>query len=324
MKHIFLLTAFLFLYFSNSVSAKIWRVNNTPGIIADFTTAQAAHDAAAAGDTLHFEPSATSYGNLSISKQLVMVSLGNFLTDNPNLQYTAITGTLGAVFVIGASAAGSVLMINAGSIAFSANIPNVTLLRCRVTGAISLSNNDNTIILNCFIQGNLSIQGGSTNLIVKNNIIGDHINMDALSGAEISNNVISAISNNNPNFYNSIVKNNIFNKTTALGTSSASFLNNLASANFLPAGNGNQNNINMTSVFVNPNGAVDNAFVLQTAGANPAQGAGEGGIDCGAFGGSSPFVLGLIPPVPSIYKLEVPTLPSGNTLNIIISTRSNN
>ncbi len=302
--------------------ARIWRVNNTAGITADFTTAQAAHDAASAGDTIHFEPSSTSYGNLTISKQLVLVSLGSFLGDNPGLQYNAVSGTLNSVSV---STAGVVLMINAFSITINAGNPNTSILRCRISGGITLNNSDNTVIMNCVFNA-LSINSGSTGLIVKNNIIENYTIMDNASSGEFANNVISAvIGTTAPTFHNSIVKNNIFNKTSSLGTGSASsFLNNLAGANILPAGNSNQNSVTMATVFVNPNGNVDNHFVLQTTGPNPAQGAGEGGIDCGAFGGTSAFKLGLIPPIPSIYKLDVPTLPSGNTLNIVISTRSNN
>ena len=50
--------------------AKIWRVNNNIGITANFTTLQAAHDGAAAGDTVYLESSPTSYGGLNCTKKL--------------------------------------------------------------------------------------------------------------------------------------------------------------------------------------------------------------------------------------------------------------
>lgn len=52
---------------ANISFAKIWRVNNT-GVPADFTTAQLANDNAsvANGDTIHIEPSGTSYGSLCL------------------------------------------------------------------------------------------------------------------------------------------------------------------------------------------------------------------------------------------------------------------
>jgi hypothetical protein len=55
-----------------TTSGKTWRVNNNPGISADFTTAQVAHDAASAGDTIHLEPSLTNYGGLNITKKLAV------------------------------------------------------------------------------------------------------------------------------------------------------------------------------------------------------------------------------------------------------------
>jgi hypothetical protein len=69
MKKIIMLTlCFAALTVFNS-SAKIWRVNSA-GLPADFTTIQAAHDAAnvLAGDTLHIEPSTVSYGALVSTK----------------------------------------------------------------------------------------------------------------------------------------------------------------------------------------------------------------------------------------------------------------
>ena len=47
----------IFILITTIVNAKIWRVNNNSGVIADYTTVQAAHNAASAGDTIHLEPS---------------------------------------------------------------------------------------------------------------------------------------------------------------------------------------------------------------------------------------------------------------------------
>jgi hypothetical protein len=96
MKKISLLLATSVLLIANA-SAKIWRVNNT-GVPADFTTAQAANNSGSVltGDTLHFEPSGLSYGNLFLTKGLVLIGNGFYLgtsaaNSNPDLQ--ANTGT---------------------------------------------------------------------------------------------------------------------------------------------------------------------------------------------------------------------------------------
>ena len=81
MKKLFLLLATIMLVRNDSF-AKIWRVNNNLGINADFTTLQAAHDGAAAGDTLYLESSPTNYGGLSSSKRLVIIGTGYLLEQN--------------------------------------------------------------------------------------------------------------------------------------------------------------------------------------------------------------------------------------------------
>ena len=79
------LTALLLV--TSSVSAKIWRVNNRVGIVADFTTAQAAHDGANAGDTVFFEPSPTNYGDITLTKKLILIGTGYFLDQNLETQW---------------------------------------------------------------------------------------------------------------------------------------------------------------------------------------------------------------------------------------------
>jgi len=49
-----LTTIFLMLCFF-SAGATSWRLNNNPTVNADFSTFQAAHDAASAGDTIYVE-----------------------------------------------------------------------------------------------------------------------------------------------------------------------------------------------------------------------------------------------------------------------------
>src|SRR4051812_48353519 len=77
-----LATVLLFLLCTNSTYAKIWRVNNITGINANYTDVNTAINAGTtqAGDTIHIEPSTTSYGNVSVSKRVVIIGNGYFLT----------------------------------------------------------------------------------------------------------------------------------------------------------------------------------------------------------------------------------------------------
>ena len=95
-------------------------------------------------------------------------------------------------------------------------------------------------------------------------------------------------------------------------------------AGVLPAGNNNQNGVDMNTVFVNYNGTDDASFVLRAG--SPAIGAGSGTPpgDLGAFGGSSPFRLALQPVIPAIYKIGVQVAPGGTNFSVTMSTKSNN
>jgi hypothetical protein len=327
------------LIISLSANAKIWRVNNNSGITADFTTAQAAHDAATAGDTLHFEPSGTSYGNLTVTKRLVLVSSGAYITENPGYQTQSNTGYLSTITLSNTGANGSVIMVKfIGDINLSNNVGNILIQNCATNyfdplfccgraGIININNSDNIIIKNCFVN-NINFISNSNNIIVTNNIIYNSIGNDASSDGLIANNVICAgyftTLYSYFSLFNCTVENNIFNYlSTTFSFSSCLVRNNIAGGAFLPTGNGNQNGVTMTNVFVNrAGGYLDNVYQLKAG--SPALAAGTGGVDCGAFGGATPFKLAVTPPIPSIYKLEVPSTPAGNTMNIKFSTRSNN
>jgi hypothetical protein len=89
-------------------------------------------------------------------------------------------------------------------------------------------------------------------------------------------------------------------------------------------GSNNVFNVNMDLVFVAPSqNYVDKNWMLKPG--SPAVGAGQGGADCGASGGSFPYVLSGLPPIPHIYKFE--TTPAGNNdmpLQVKVSVKSQN
>ena len=61
---------------SFTASATTWTVSNNPNKPAQYTSAQAAADAAAPGDTLLISGSSSSYGTLSLTKQLHIIGEG--------------------------------------------------------------------------------------------------------------------------------------------------------------------------------------------------------------------------------------------------------
>lgn len=323
-----IIIAVLLFGFMSAGFAKIWRVNNVAGVSADFTTAQAAHDdiLVQPGDTLHLEPSTVSYGSLTMTKRLTIIGTGDFLGANPNVQYSPLAATLSFVNINDTDANGSVLHCNLSSSLNLNGVSNIRIERCHIENTVTLTNSSSIVLLNNFLYY-LSISSNTSSIVVSNNIIEYNIDMVNTASAVITNNVIKAniINASAAEIYNSTFQNNVINKTGLTLTFFASIVqNNLASNATLPAGNGNVNNVVMTNVFANPNGLDDISFRLQTAIANPAAGAGIAGVDCGAFGGSTAFKLGLQPATPAIYKILAPVTPSGNTMNVTFSTRSNN
>lgn len=342
MKKIFTLCALIFIV-SQNASAKIWRVNNNLGINADFTDIPAAVTAAAAGDTIMVEASATSYSGPTLTKKLIIIGPGYYFTDatpNPKTEANINVANIGGV-TFNAGCAGSVVEGCTVSQSYL-NESNVTLQRNNLSGsylfigyaANSVCNND-TIRQN-IIYGMLSGDASSkaSNLMVYNNIfIGPMAsfsgNLNNISGYFINN---ISLGGNALSCANFTFQNNIFNSASfGAYQSSNIFFNNITNVAFssstLPSGNSNQQNVDFTTVF---NGwssgtgfSSDGRYQLKSG--SPAIGAGKINgvtVDCGAFGGPAPYVLSGMPPIPSIYSLTVPAqIPSGTgTINISLSS----
>ena len=315
--------------------AKIWRVNNSTGVTADFTTLQAAHNGAAPGDTIHLEPSLNSYGNLSMTKRLVILGTGAFSTINPDLQADAKHPVVDNITINNTGANGSVISVRfSNGININNNVANITLTGCVGDAAglfdntnccgrsfIDISNADNIVVSRSMVTS-IRFASNSNNIVISNNIVWGLVASDATSDGVITNNVIRAgNASDAATINNSVVANNIFNRSLNTSFVKCNVGNNFApGSGTAPAG---FSFADMSTVFVNASaGFVDNAFQLKPG--SPALGAGEGGIDCGAFGGGNPYRLGATPAIPSIYRLTVPAAPAGNSMTITFSTRSNN
>lgn len=342
-----LTTIFLMLCFF-SASATSWRLNNNPAVDADFTTFQAAHDAASAGDTIYVEGNGfeNHYGEVfSITKKLVIIGPGYFLNENDSTYAFRTLAKVGSIN-IEPDAAGTEIHgmyiqtlnysqthvnIKASNVIFSRN-------RCLTTDVNNnhvkiISNADNVVISQNYIYA-ISVASGVTanNLLIANNYIENRIDLNNLSSGIFTNNVIR---HGFVNVYNSQIKNNII---FATGHSDALSVNNagnyiaynLSSGSLVSGGNygpGNVGNVDMSTVFVGypTQGSYSTDGRWQLKAGSPAIGAGEGGIDCGMFGGSLPYVLSGQPAIPRIYEAIVPT--AGSTVSglpVIIKAKSQN
>ncbi|HMK02985.1 MAG TPA: hypothetical protein VK489_02290 [Ferruginibacter sp.] len=330
---------------SLQTNAKVWRINNNNGVTADFTSGAAAIASASVvnDDTLHFEGSATAYAGFNLSKRLVIIGTGYFLSgvnSNSGLQANPNSATFsGGTIAFDSTGSGSTLigldnisMGIGGSLGSATD--NITLTRCNIS----------TISQYYAATANTKMTGWKINKC--------HIDYMSFSGSneilqnwEITNNIfISYLFMNNTNNLNNLVRNNVFRGPidiysayfsnniitgSTFTTINTTVKNNISTGTNLPAGNGNLNGQSDANLFQGLTGnSTDGRWRLKAA--SPAIGAGETilGItpDCGAYGTADPYVLSGIPPIPTIYLLTVPGSVASNatTMPVTISTRSNN
>ncbi|MBG8555868.1 right-handed parallel beta-helix repeat-containing protein [Hymenobacter guriensis] len=324
------LYAFLLLGLSTLLAASgafaqtIRRVNNN-GITGTniYSTIQAAHDAAAANDIIQVEPSTTSYGSLTCSKKLTIVGPGYFLDMNTGLQASPIPATVSSVDFYTGSAGSSVSGLTISNAYLRAN--NVTISRNKIdylyVGYYGESNQ-------CVVRQNyiyyITTYGYTANdLLVTNNIFTYYVGLsNSATKGEFNNNVVMG---NSASFDGFTVKNNYFGVSfTPTGNTTWSY-NKLAQASLPASGTQSNNTANVayTSILAWGSGTQYDAWFKLKAG-GPGIGTGEGGVDIGAF--DSPtgydYKLSGIPAVPSIYEYNQSV--NGNTLNVNLSTRSNN
>jgi hypothetical protein len=316
---------------SSFCHATVWRINNTAGATANFTQL---NDAMASplvlpGDTIYLEGSSTNYASATLTKKLVIIGPGYLLSGtngNPGLQANTNTATI--QINIDSTGSGSKIMGITVNASIDSPVDDFTFERCDlsiiqwrtyVTGQMiqNLRVNkcllgtfrfttyqlENTEITNCIFQSGITFNTGRNSLIRNCSFQNITIN---ITNTYFSNNIISGVN---------------FTHT------SCTLKNNLSTGNNLPAGSGNLNNVPSSSLFVGT-GSTDGRHMLPAT--SPARNAGEtiNGITphCGPFGTDDPYRLSGIPPIPAIYELTVPvSVPNtSSSMNIIISTRSNN
>lgn len=314
------------LFFSSLAMAGILRVNNNPGVDADYTSAQAAHDAAFDGDTIYVEGSTISYGNLTASKKVYLIGPGYFLPQNPQTQANPSSAPFNTITFNAGSAGSFMTGLDAGYVNIYEN--NLVIKRNYIHGSYGLvinANQSNILIVQNYMLSNSSygtvdLAGGCSNIIISNNYIENTystspcIDMNVSASAVITNNVLKNTTNlNNATFNNNIIISGTYN---AANTSAE---NNLCNATQIPAGMGNQQNVTMANVFVGT-GSTDGQWKLKAG--SPALAAGLNGEDCGMFGGNDPYVLSGVPAIPAIFYFSAPSSGSG-TLPVRVKIKSN-
>jgi hypothetical protein len=328
---VLLLTAVATLSASAQTIRRVSATTTGTNIYATFALAQTA---ATAGDIIQLEPGTYNF-DITLSKNLTVVGPGYFLggNQNPGLQANAQAATVNNISFNAGSTGASVSGVSVASNVFIGT-NGVTLQRCYVASYIYL-NYDNSIgyatVNNVNIRQNYcgfirQYSGGyaATNLLITNNIIVYDINLGSLASGEFRQNVMTDCCSYTATLSNFNVANNYF----AYQYAAPNFTNCTVSYNAFryasyPATNNNINNVLPTSVFVMAPGSTQfDAWFQLKSGTNALRGTGENGLDIGAFAGNAPYKLGGLPAIPAIYQLSNSV--NGNTLNVNMSTRSNN
>jgi hypothetical protein len=331
-------------FFATNANGKVWRVNNTPGVAADFTNTDLAVASAsvANGDTIHVEASVTAYNGFTLKKKLVFIGTGYFLggaNANTGLQANVNAAVISSIYIdtlcSGSQFMGLTLNVSPNFQSGTDNgagTDNITFTRCNLNffQTYGYTNTNNTItgfVFNkCYMQGlNLSVYRPQNCEFTNNIFTGsfDISNVFSLNNLVRNNVFRSAIA-----MYNGYFANNIITGTTFTLTN-VTIRNNISTGTNLPVGSGNINSATDAALFQGLTAnSTDGQWRLKAG--SPAFGAGEtvSAItpDCGAFGTADPYVLSGIPPIPTIYSLTVPAsiATSATTMPITISTKSNN
>jgi hypothetical protein len=317
-----------------SAHATIRRVNNRTGITGVYTTAQAAHDAALAGDTIMLEPSPYNYGNLNVTKKLVVIGTGFFLTENPETQYKdAWPSTLGTVTFAKSGAVTSEfsqLMGVSCTGAVTVNVSNIILRRNYFQAVVNITIVSDPVafvtVAENFLTRSLSLSSNTHDIVIRNNIfVFSYGTTGSISGGVaynglFMNNVIVGTYYYSAylNFDNFLVQNNI-TSYTSFYVNYNSYSNNIADNTSFGYQNGNMQNIGLSQLILGA-GTTDGQWQLKPG--SLAIGAGNGGVNCGAFGGPNPYVLSGLPPVPATYFFNIgdPSSP----YNVQVKVKSHN
>ena len=339
----------LILLFAYGTSfATIYRVNNMgatgTNVYDDLTNAITD---ASAGDTILIEGSHTAYGDITLTKQLVIFGPGYYLAENPETQANKLTAKIGNItFNVGSENSKvsgcviSTIAVNADNITISRNYVSATYTVMMLT----INSVDNLILEQNILWGRVEAAAGKTpTVMIRNNVIGRLILPSSTVSATVMNNFFSynfiqtspypnnsrtMIDVNNTVFVSNIVHS--YSTNVVMNFNAAQ--NNTIDYNVLnqAAGTytGGDNNLfaqTMAQVYTQNTSdyKLDNQFKLVIG--STAETAAQDGGQCGIFGGTHAYVLSGLPPIPHIYSLEAdPAGTNTDPLNVTISVKSQN
>ena len=332
MKKHLLLVIFFYGLLTVPLMATSYRLNNRLSDNAAakiFSTIQGAHDAASNGDTIMLEGSPDNYSaSFQFKKKLIIKGPGFFLGENPGISANKLPAEISTIsFYEGSKGSVLIGVTLSSAIYFYNGSSDITFRRCSIFSTSWGYSNENITFSECyFMSGSTNIGSGGqqlTNLVVWNCIFNGTISITGTgSTGEFINNVFNSNYITIPNGF--VMKNNILfttEKTNVQLPDLNSFISyNISISDHFGTANNNKANVSASSLFLGT-GSTDGKWQLKAA--SPAIDAGEGGIDCGAFGGLGPYILSGLPTGPVIYQLNVSSHSiAGNKLPVTIKVKS--
>jgi hypothetical protein len=314
----------------------ILRVNNGTDVNAPYPTISAAMTAAGTNDIIMVEGSIVTYENLTINKKVTIVGPGYFLNENLNFQGSLLPASIVTVTLAAGADGTSIYGMNiVGSIGMAQGltINNITISNSRVNTIALFGTGNNFFISGCYINGvfNFSPASTYTATTITNNYVGGSGSTTATSATSLVTFTHNIINGSVGSLQNCDVRNNIFNTTFSGTFTGAIFKNNVftnsqatLSTAGITADNTNIFSALASNLFVGLTGnTTDTQWKLKTG--SPAIGAGIDGVDCGMYGGNTPYrPSGIQLGQPTINSFTSPTSVQQNgTLNVKVSAKVN-
>ena len=174
-----------------AAQATILRVNNTTGSGAPYSDLTSAIEAAQGGDTIMVDGSSTSYGDITISKPLVLLGPGYWRVENGVIAEGAPSATIRQLTVVKDAV---------GTIVRGMNINGVVTLRA-----------PKTVINRCLLEGGLEIWNTADNCVIHQNFYYSWFEMGGYNNwyanyTQITNNIFITTGNSYINDAKCIVR----------------------------------------------------------------------------------------------------------------------
>lgn len=358
------LTLLMFSLYSNVLNAKIWRVNNqsnynnvtnwgenyggTPSYPVFKQLNEALSSAnVVAGDTLHIEGSSIVYDDAVITKRLVIIGPGYFLSENPKVSNNVYDARIGRVtFNLGSELSQIIGMniINDGNSADGyvyVNANQITVKRCRMDKGVRFGTALNEVyILQNFFTGlldNVIFTNGNSSfippqdIIFNNNICLSKLIWTGWNILQCNNNVFDGSPNqlnlefNTGSFQNNILKAAGITANINNGTNNNVQYNTVSNSGVFTGTLGNVWEPNMSALFVSGS-TTDGNYQLQSGVANNMLG--SDGAERGAFGGvalTNRYTLSGLGAIPVVYDVTTSGVSeAGSGLLVSIKARTVN